>query len=219
MASVKSIMACIGIDTSGSVSVLGGLFGFKRQRVPTDPDTSVRASVSMLAQIRGLQGNHIHLNVIRVGFDALPDPSNLDDEYEKIDYATYRTRNIYAQVNLGVGRILHYHIDAADADGMDDLGSTDEADDLIAAFSVKNSGVDAFVVRNISSSDFIGKASAIPGTCDKESKEDGVVAGEIGRGSEGFSVPLLMKSATTLAYRITMEVVRTAPVPLMAVIT
>ncbi|MCF6325367.1 MAG: hypothetical protein L3J89_13785 [Gammaproteobacteria bacterium] len=185
MASVKSIVNCLGIDTGGTVSVLGDLFGFIRRRVPADPDGTVTARVSVLGQIRGVQQNHIHVNVIRVGFDALADPADLDDEFEKIDYATYRMRNIYAQVNLGVGRVWHYFIPAADADGMDDIASGDEADDLIAKWSVPNVGVDAFVVRNIDG--FLGMASGIPGSCDKESKEDGVLAGDIGRGTEGFA--------------------------------
>jgi len=186
MASVKSIMECLGVDTSGTVSLLGSLFGFLRNRVPTDPDTSVIAQVSIHDLIRGVQQDHIHINVIRVGFDAIA-ATDLDESYEKIDYAIYRTRNLYAQVNLGVGRVAHYSISAAQSDGMDDLGSTDEADDLIAGWSVPDAGVDAFVVRNISDPDFVGKAAEIPGSCDKESKEDGVVAGEIGRGFEGFA--------------------------------
>lgn len=187
MASVKTIMGCLGIDTNGSISVLGGMFGFIRQRVPTDPDSTVRAQVSLLSQIRGVQQKHIHVNVIRVGFDVLSGGSSgLDVAFEKLDYAIYRTRNIYAQVNLGVGRVRHYFITAAQSDGMDDLGSENEADDLIAGWSVPDIGVDAFVVRNISS-DFVGIASAIPGSCDKESKNDGVIAGEIGRDYEGFA--------------------------------
>ena len=188
MASVKAIMGCLGIGTSGTVSVLGDLFGFIRARVPTDPDTTVTANVSVLAHVRGVQGQHIHLNVIRVGFDAIAGGAPAQDAaLEKLDYALYRTRNIYRGVNLGVGRVLHWFITAADSNGADDLGSEDECDDLIADWSVPNNGVDAFVVRNISDPDFVGKASDIPGECDKEAKDDGVVAGEIGRASEGFS--------------------------------
>ena len=188
MASVKAIMGCLGIDTSGTVSVLGDFFGFIRARVPADPDTTVTAQVSVLSHVQGVQGQHIHLNVIRVGFDAISGGATaLDAAFEKLDYALYRTRNIYRQVNLGVGRVLHWFITAAESDGADDLGSEGECDDLIADWSVPNDGVDAFVVRNISDPDFVGKASDIPGECDKEAKDDGVVAGEIGRGSEGFS--------------------------------
>ena len=45
---VKSVLACVGIDTSSDVSVLFHGFGFIRARVPTDPDSTVRAEVSLL---------------------------------------------------------------------------------------------------------------------------------------------------------------------------
>jgi hypothetical protein len=187
MASVKAMMNCVGIDTSANVSVLFHFFGFIRQALPADP-TGATSQVSLLEQVRGVQGEHIHLNVIRVGFDAIAGGAPaLDTALEKLDYATYRTREIYSQVNLGVGRVQHWFITASDADGKDDLGSEGEADDLIAEWSVPNAGIDAFVVRNISDADFVGKASDIPGDCDKESKDDGVIAGEIGRGFEGFA--------------------------------
>jgi hypothetical protein len=187
MASLRTTMGCLAIDTSGSVSVLGGFFGFIRKRVPPDPDTTVTAAVSVLGQIRAVKQRHIHVNVIQVGFDAISGDTAQDEARQKLDYALYRMRKIYSQASLGVGRVEHYFIDSADAQGADDLGSEDEADDLIAAWSVPNDAVDAFVVRNISDSDFVGKAADIPGECDKESKDDGVVAGEIGRGFEGFA--------------------------------
>ncbi|WP_433271587.1 zinc-dependent metalloprotease family protein [Actinosynnema sp. CS-041913] len=187
MASVKAIMNCLDIDTSGTTSILGDFFGFIRNRVPPDP-TGVPAQVSLLAHVRGCQGQHIHLNVIRVGFDAISGGAPAQDvARQKLDYAIMRTRAIYQQVNLGVGRVLHWFITAADSGGADDLGSADECDSLIEDWSVPNDGVDAFVVRNISDSTFVGKASDIPGECDKEAKDDGVCAGEIGRAAEGFA--------------------------------
>ncbi len=188
MASVMSIMNCIGTDTTGTVSVLRGLFGFIRQRVPTDPDSTVTAEVSVLQMIRGVQQRHIHINIIRVGFDALGGGATAQDTAnEKLDYAIYRTRNSYRQVNLGVGWVRHYVITAAESGGFDDLGSPNEAHDLIDGFSVKDAGVDAFVVRTISDTNFIGIAGDIPGECDKESNDDGVVAGFVTRGFDGFS--------------------------------
>jgi hypothetical protein len=184
MASVKSTMGALGIAPGGSL--LFRFFGFIRARVPPDPVTTT-ASVSMLGQIRSVQQQHIHLNVIRVGFDAIPGGAAAQDQaLQSIDYATFRTRIIYAAVNLGVGRVLHWHIDAADADGADDIGSKSESDDLVASWSVPNNGIDAFVVRNISAS-FVGKASAIPGECDKTAPDDGVVAGEASRTGDGFA--------------------------------
>jgi hypothetical protein len=185
MASLKSLLNCIGVDTSGDVSVLGSFFGFIRNRVPTDPDTSVKASVSMLQQMRDVQGKHVHLNIIRVGFDTLSGTDQAD-ALAKIDYATYRTRNIYRRVNLGVGRVQHWIISAADSNGRDDLGSEDEAEALRDEWSVPNNGIDVFVVRNISDSDFVG-ISPVSGNCDKDEKDDGLIGGEINRDFEGFS--------------------------------
>jgi hypothetical protein len=184
MPSLKAVMRCLDIDTGRNLSVLGDFFGYVRRRVPTDP--AATASVSVKTQIRRVQQRHLHLNVIRVGFDTLTGTTR-DRRNERIDYAIYRTQNIYATVNLGVGRVLHWVIDSADADGLDDLGGPDEADELVERATVDNDGVDCFVVRNISDNSFIGKASAIPGSCDKGSKSDGIVAGESGLGDETFA--------------------------------
>lgn len=185
MASLKSIADCIGVDTGGTVSVLGHIFGFIRRRVPPDPDSGTTAEVSLLDHVRGLQGRHFNLNVIRVGFDTLND-SDRDTGFEKLDYAVYRTRNIFDSENLGLGRVQHWFVTSSESDGKDDLGSEGEADDLSDDWSVDNDGIDAFVVRNISDSDFVG-ISPRPGDCDKGGKDDGLIAGEIGRGFEGFS--------------------------------
>lgn len=184
MASLKAVMNCLDIDTNRDLSVLRDFFGFSRAQVPTDP--SADASVSVKTQIQRVQGKHVHLNVIRVGFDTLSATAR-EDRIERIDYAIYRTQNIYSSVSLGVGRVEHWLINSADADGLDDIGSEDEADELVERATVDNDGIDCFVVRNISDSDFIGKASAIPGSCDKGSKTDGVIAGESGLGDETFA--------------------------------
>jgi hypothetical protein len=178
MASVKAILGCIGHDTGQELSVLQHLFGFWRRRVPTDPvDT---AQVSVLSQVRALQGRHIHLNVIAVGWwNELP-ANQQDTAREKVDYAIYRIRNIYSAVDLGVGRVNHYLIATADADGADDIGSGGEADELSDDWSVDNDGIDCFVVRTISA-DFVG-ISPVDGDCDKGGKRDGLVAGAIDRG-------------------------------------
>ncbi|MEG3878702.1 zinc-dependent metalloprotease family protein [Microcoleus sp. herbarium7] len=180
MASVKAMLDCIGVDTSRSISVLGHFFGFLRRRVPTDPEPSATAAVSLLQQVREVQGQHIHLNVIRVGFDLIAD-ADQDEAVERLDYAIYKTRNIYRQVNLGVGRVEHYFITSAEADNNDDLGDEDEAEELWENWSVDNNGIDVFVVRNISDDDFVG-LSPISGRCTKGRKNDGLIGGEINRG-------------------------------------
>lgn len=179
MVNVRAILNCEGIDTSQNISILGHMFGFARRRVPTDPDTTVTAAVSMLQYIRGVQGDHVHLNVIRVGFDAMTDQAEADGIH-KIDYAIYRIRNIYRPVGVGVGRVEHFVITAAEADGADDIGSDNEADELSDDWSVPGDGIDVFMVRNISTDDFVG-ISPVGGSCRKPSKRDGLVGGEIER--------------------------------------
>ena len=185
MASVKSILNCIGVNTSGSVSILFHLFGFTRARVPPDPEPTATAQVSLLQLVRDLQGRHLHLNVIRVGFDTLSATDQATGD-EKLDYAIYRIRNIYRGVSLGVGRVEHFAITAAQSNGRDDLGSEDEADQLSDEWSVPNNSIDVFVVRNISDTDFVG-ISPVGGSCDKGDDDDGLVGGEINRAAEGFS--------------------------------
>jgi hypothetical protein len=182
MESLKEAATCIGVDTSGTVSVLFHLFGFFRASVPTDPEPTVTSEVSVRAYLNSLEGKHIHLNIIRVGIDNFTNA-----EVDKIDYAIYRIRNIYRPVNLGVGRVEHYDVTSGDAGGKDDLGSEDEAEDLTHDWTVPNNGLDVFMVDNISDKDFVG-ISPVGGPCDKDDKDmNGVIGGEVNRDSEGVA--------------------------------
>ncbi len=187
MPSVRDTLECIGRDTSGSNSVLRDLFGFFRARVPFTGST--RSSVSLRDTLDGLQGRHIHINVINVGWVNELSSTDTDTGRRKVDYAIMRTRQIYEQVNLGVGRVQHWFIDQSDADGAHNIGSEGEADDLWDDWSVDNNGIDAFVPRTISDPDFIG-LSPVPGDCGKGGKNDGLIAGAIDRGgsvNNGFN--------------------------------
>lgn len=176
------MMQCIGADTRADSSILRDFFGFLRGRVPTDPDNTVTAQVSVLAQVRGVQGRHFHMNVIQVGFDLAAD---LDNAWEMLDYCTYRTRNIYRTRNLGVGRVLHFEVLSGEAQGFDDIGSRDEATDMWRSFSVQNNGIDVFVTRANSSS-ILGR-SPVDGDCDKDGKDDGCWGGDLNRSFDGLS--------------------------------
>lgn len=183
MASVKTILNCIGVDTSGSVSILGGMFGFLRQRVPDDPCISGTPQVSLLSQVQSLQGKHIHLNIIRVGIDNFTSA-----EVDKIDYAIYRAHQIFNTRSLGIGRVEHYDVTAAEAGGKDNIGSQDEAEDLTHDWTVPNDGIDVFMVDNITADpDFIG-LSPVGGPCDKDDKDmNGVLGREVNRGAAGVA--------------------------------
>ena len=187
MASVRALMDCMDIDTSGTNSVLRDFFGFLRARVPTDPDNTVTAEVSVLSQVRGVQGRHFHLNIIQVGFDLLAD---IDDAWEMLDYCTYRTRNIYRTRSLGLGRVLHYELLSADADGYDSIGSQGEARDMWEDYGVTNDGIDTFVTRTRSTGDSspgLG-LSPVDGDCTNGTDDDGNWGGDIAtRSFDGLS--------------------------------
>lgn len=175
MASVKSMMNCIGISTNTSVSVLSDLFGFSQGRVPPDP-CGATGQVSMLNHIRSLKGKHFHLNIIRVGGDMF-----FSDDFIKIDSAILNARRVYRTVDLGIGRIQHFDVTWGDANGKHDIGSKAEARDLTHDWTVLNNGIDTFMVVNISDSSFVGFAP-VNGPCDKsDMRMNGVLAGEIGR--------------------------------------
>ena len=184
MASVKALLKCIGVDAGGRVSILRDLFGFSRGRVPAEQAADAVAEVSLIRLVRDLQGPHLHLNVIRVGFDALPEAAR-PAAVEKLDYAIFRIRQIYRPAGLGIGRVEHLVVDARESGGRDDIGSFDEFDAMSTEWTVPNDGIDIFVVRNVSA-DFIG-VSFVGGSCDKGRGRDGVLGGHISRGSEGVA--------------------------------
>lgn len=187
--SVREAMSCMGLGNSGDVSVMWHVFGFRRAQPPTDPDTGTNATVSLGDVFTGLSGRHLNLNVITVGLNTLP-AGTFDDS---LDWATFRMRQIYAPVNVGVGRVQHYEVRAADARGYDDIADGDEADDLHDEWSVNNDGIDAFFVRNIQGT-LLGR-SPIDGDCGKNSKDDGLLAG----GADATSAHFV---ARTLAHEV-----------------
>ncbi len=161
--SLRDMAACIGIV--GNFSVVEDFFGYLS--VPTD--------LSLLDQVRRLQGRYVNMNLIRVGvefFDAA-------DEIE-IDKAVQITRDTYATVNLGVGRVRRYFIADADANNHENIGSGGEAEDLTNEFTVSNNALDVFFVLTYAG-DTVG-SSAIDGPCDKDAKgmDGSVVALETG---------------------------------------
>ncbi len=180
--SVRDLLDCVDADLTEDQSLLRRLFGFRRGLVPPDP-TGADASVSVRQLAVDIDGDHIHLNVIAMGFDAL-NTANLASARIDVDYCIYRIRNIYRPQGVGVGRVLHYSVDRDDADGLDVINGSDECVELWRSFYVDNDGIDAFVVRSISG--LLG-LSPVGGDCGKQSKDDGLVAGGVDNNAEGLS--------------------------------
>lgn len=165
MPSLRALAQCIGLPSN--FSVLRDFYGFVRGRLPADP-TGAAVEVSLRRQAQRLQGRHFHLNVIAVGSDQFTDA-----DFAEIDYAIFRLRNIYDPVSLGVGRIQHWVVSTADADGLDTPTTEGDLEDLTQDWTVPNSGIDLFVPHNMSVPSnggmVLGKA-AIDGPCDKDAK-------------------------------------------------
>lgn len=170
MDSLRNSATCIGL--TGTVSVARNYFGFLRG-APRD--------VSVLTQVRRLQGRHVHMNFIRVGSDQFT-----NNDLAEIDAALQFTRDNYSQVSLGVGRIEHFAISTAQANGAENINNDDEAEELTNDWTVPNSALDIFWVLTYSGST-IG-LSRVDGPCDKDAKgmDGSVVAIEGSVNTTGF---------------------------------
>lgn len=187
-ASIKDLANCAGMDTSGSFSILGDFFGFRRSRVPEDEGLSGsdRASVSLLQLAQDLDDDFVNLNIIKIGADqfvvdgnpSTSRPSN--DNHHLIDYCIYRVRNIFRTRGVGVGRILHFSVDTADAQGHDNCTSRSETEEITDTWTVNNDGIDTFVpfILNVPSGTgiLLGR-SAVNGPC--EAKDDKGMNGSV----------------------------------------
>lgn len=170
MVSIQALALCIGIPSQ--FSVLSDFFGFRRGRVPPDP-TGVVASVSLLEQAKRLQQPHFHLNILEVGSDQFGNSAT-----SQIDYAVYKIRSIYAQVDVGVGRVEHYDILTADAAGFDQVTSQGEMVNLSNRWRVNNDAIDVFIPANLSVPGAIGR-SPMPGPCPGKRNGGGAMNGSV----------------------------------------
>jgi len=162
MASIRDVLNRIDVDLSGPngsiISVNKELFGFHQSRVPADPE-GFETKVSLLEKIRSLQGKHIHLNILRVGHDQY---SELDEN--RLDFAIYRAHEIYAQKNLGIGRVLHFNMNREKFKDYERLGyptdneaskrrskkrAKEKSHELSRKVAIDNDGIDMFVVLKI----------------------------------------------------------------------
>jgi Metallo-peptidase family M12B Reprolysin-like len=122
---------------------------------------------------------------IKDRFLGVPRLSKNADEQE-IDAALQFTRDTYATVGLGVGRIQHFDITTADANGRDNIDNDAEAAALTTEWTIPNDAMDIFFVLTYAG-DTIGR-SAIDGPCDKNAGDlnGSVVAIEGAVATTGF---------------------------------
>ncbi|MEZ4670813.1 MAG: hypothetical protein R3E39_23150 [Anaerolineae bacterium] len=141
MLSLKDTAACLGM--TGTISVLDDFYGFIDPTLPPDP-TGATVSVSLLRELNLLQGEYFHVNIIRVGSDQFT-----SSELDEVDYSVYRIRNIYATRGIGVGRVEHYVITTAEANGLDSPTKKSQLRKLTNEWTVPNNGIDFFLVHNM----------------------------------------------------------------------
>lgn len=166
MASLRTAAQCIGL--SGQFSLIRDFYGYR---------TKVSVPLSLLTQLRLLQGKHVHLNLVRTAIFSL-------SQQKEIDFGLQTMRNIYAAVNVGIGRIQRFFIPP----GHEVIDGDSEAKDLWDEFSVPNASIDVFLVRVISGSSS-GK-SPTPGSCDKDSKNDSGCVIAVEDNTDGIGVTL-----------------------------
>jgi hypothetical protein len=160
MASLRKAAQCIGL--AGQFSVVRDFFGHI---------TGTPQPLSLLTQVRLLQGKHIHVNLIRTHHltAAL---------FKQIDQGLFTMRSIYAAVNIGVGRVKHYKVPAG---GYEIIVDDEIAIDLFGSYSGPGDGIDMFLALTIVGIDAGG--SPTDGSCDKDDKDSGLVIGVMDSGS------------------------------------
>jgi hypothetical protein len=164
--SLRQIAGCIGLPVS--FSVLREFYGYWQGAIPTV--TGGSATLSLRQQLTLLKGAHIHLDVIYVG------TTDTDDD-ATVDAAVHVCRTVYATAGLGVGRVSRFAISAALANGLDFIDSDTEKKSLLGAWTAASSGIDVFMVRDITYGSVAGSAGYIPAQCGDRpaSDEDGVI--------------------------------------------
>jgi hypothetical protein len=148
------VAQCIGI--TGRFGVVRDFFGHI---------TGAPQPLSVLTQVRLLQGKHVHLNLIRTY------PFN-SAQLRTIDQAVLVMRGIYGTVGIGVGRVKHYGLNAG---GYEIIPDHAIAADLSASYSGPGDAIDVFVVLAITGPS--AGISPLDGSCDKDDKDSGVVVG------------------------------------------
>lgn len=148
--SVRSIMQCMGLPSNAAV--VRDLFGYP----------SVPRPLSLRRQLELMRGPHFDVNVILVAGDSFTQAERND-----VTYALQFARDVYAQVSLGIGRILWFRITSAQAGGYATIDSQSEASDLTDDWTVHNGALDLFVARAYNGAD---GSSPVDGPCDKDEK-------------------------------------------------
>lgn len=177
--SVRQIaQSCLG--ATGNISVNSHVYGY----VFRDADGSVFGTLagsdtlpgsggattrSLKRHLQTISGQATDLVVILVGHENDFSGAVTRDQVTKTQYALQVARDLYAQVNLGIRKIIWQRIPLADAGGYVNIANRGEAQDLTDDWNGAGGGIDVFLVQSIGDA---GGWSNVDGPCDKESKFD-----------------------------------------------
>jgi hypothetical protein len=172
--SLKDTYSSLG--WAGPKSVARDLFGYRRGRIPTNPDgTDSFVSVKWWATRKFNES--FSLNVVAVGIESFN-----DGMWQEVDIAVHRMRQVYDAIGVGVRWAWPWYIATADAGGLDVITSSDEVNSLLEGWAVDNAGIDLYFPAGWSVGGLLGR-SALPGPCpgEKDGKgKKGSVAGLTG---------------------------------------
>ena len=149
--------SCLG--KTGRVSMQRDIFGYS-YGPPNRP-------YSLKLQLERAKGRCFNFSAIFVGHR--PDFSGTISRADvtRITYAIQRTRELYAQVNLGIRKVYWSWVPQDDVGGYTVISDADEAEDLTEDWSADNDGIDVFYVQSILNA---GGWSTRSGPCDKSDK-------------------------------------------------
>ncbi len=172
---MASLRQALG-SPSGDVSVTF-LLGYMNGRVPSLPVDGTAAggvraaSLSLRSWMALRRGNSFNLNIIAVGSDAFTAAM-----WTTVDQIVHRTREIYAQIGIGVHFVRFAMVPVAAARALDVITTDDEIDDLRDTWVVENSGIDMFVPAGWAPPGGILGRSPVDGECPGD-KDEGVGVG------------------------------------------
>jgi hypothetical protein len=153
--SVRSAAASC-LDVSPPLSIKRDLFGYIWG--PIDRQLSVRAQLELM------DGDAINLCLFLVGHEPGFAGWWVQAEAQSMQLAVAVTRDLYAQVGVGIRRLFWRYIPTDEAIGFWSVDAA-EATQLTEEFSGPNDGIDVFFVKNVS--DAAGWSSS-EGFCDKD---------------------------------------------------
>lgn len=148
---------CLG--ATGNVSMRREIFGY----IFGPPNRPY----SLKLQLDRAKGRAFNFSAILVGHRDDFSGTISRADVTRITYAIQRTRELYAQVNLGIRKVFWTHISEDDVGGYTVITDADEAENLTEDWSADNNGIDVFYVQSILNA---GGWSTQTGPCDKSDK-------------------------------------------------